>query len=560
MLLRPRHLRRYSQIAQVLSDYGFGALLAQLGLSDRLNLPRRIFRRKAPEDELSAARRVRLALEELGPTFIKLGQIASVRPDLLPPAFLEELSQLQDNVAPLPWEAMREVLESELEAPVEALFLNFETDPIASASLAQVYRARLPDGKRVVVKILRPGIEERINTDLDILYDLSKTAQGRTSIGERFEVAELAVEFSNALLAELDFRREGRNADQFRQNFEAEPQIYVPEIYWEFTTRRVLVQEEIRGIKIDDLEALKKAGYDRKALAEASARFILQEVLEDGFFHADPHPGNLLVMKGGVIGVLDFGTVGLLDRRDRINLARLFVEVVQLDSEAVVDQLIRMGVADFRVNRRALERDLRRVLLRYYGLPINEISASEVVEAIQPIIFDHRLRIPSNYWLLVKTVIIMQGVGLGLDPEFDIFEASRPFLGRLFRQVWLPSTWAPSLARSAMEWSELASTFPRRSNRILDQLERGELGVQAYIPDLRDTNTMINQIVNRIIFGILVAAFIVALALLIPQLDFSWPWNLVTWVILGGFVVMSMLALFLLWSILRSMMTGRNDK
>ena len=554
MRLRPRHLRRYRQIVEILADYGFGAVLRQLGISERLNLPRRVFRRKpSVEEELSTARRVRLAMEELGPTFVKLGQILSTRADLLPPDFLDELVYLQDQVAPAPWEEAREVIETDLGKPIHELFASIDPTPIASASIAQVHAAVLFDGREVVIKIQRPGIDKVIALDLDILYDLAQLVQSTTSLADRFDPVGLAEEFAASIQAELDFRREGRNADRFRVNFAKEEFIYVPQVHWEYTSKRVIVLERIYGIKISDISALEAAGYDRHELATNAAQFILQEVLEDGFFHADPHPGNLLIMPGGVLGVLDYGIVGRLEPSDRYNLGRLFVNLIQMDVEGIVDQLMRMGIVDYRVNRIALQREMKRMLIQYHGLPISEIDAKEVLDGLDPIIYRHQLRVPSDYWLLGKTVAVMQGVGLGLDPDFDIFEASQPYLGRLFRQNLMPSSWGPELLKRIVDWNDLVSGFPRHANRILDQLERGDLGVVVEVPELRETINEMDIIANRIIFAVIIAALIVALAFLIPRLDFSaWPWPLVTWVILITFLVLCAAGMWLLWSIFRS--------
>jgi ubiquinone biosynthesis protein len=314
----------------------------------------------------------------------------------------------------------------------------------------------------------------------------------------------------------------------------------------------VLVMERVFGIKIDDIAALDAAGYDRKRLADTAARLVLQEVLEDGFFHADPHPGNLLIMPGEVIGVIDFGTVGRLETSDRIDLARLLILVVQRDTEGIVDQLVRMGIAGSRVDRNVLSRELRRILLRYYGLPIQDIPVTEVMNSLEPIIYKHSLRIPSDYLLLIKTIMLLQGVGLGLDPDFDMFAATRPYLGRLIRQVLLPSSWGPTVLRMLTDWNELFSNFPRQTTNVLDQLERGDFGIDVEVPQLDESIDRIDRVANRIIYGVLVAAFLVALALLIPHLDTTWPWGIITWVILIGFVAMCVLGLRLIWSILRS--------
>jgi ubiquinone biosynthesis protein len=553
MLIRPRYFRRYRQIVEILADYGFGAFLAQMGMSDRMNVPRWWRRRKdIPNGDMTNARRLRLAIEDLGPTFIKFGQILSTRSDILPVEYIEELSRLQDDVPPVSWDEARQVVEEELGAPVEELFAQVDPEPIASASLAQVHVAQLTSGEEVVVKIQRPNIDKTINLDLDIVYDLAQQAQQRTSLGSRYEVADLAEEFATALRTEMDFRREAWNADRFRQNFAGERHLYVPKIYWEYTTNRLLVMERIKGIKINDLEGLDAAGYDRKRISANAAEFVLKQVLIDGFFHADPHPGNLLILPGDVVGVLDFGTVGRLDDQDRAHLARLFIAAVQMDVEAVVDQLQRMGVVDHRVDRMGLNRDLRRIMMRYYGLPIYEISAQEVMKIVQPIIFEYKLRIPSDYYLLIKTAVIMQGVGLALDPDFDIYEAAQPYIGKLFRRMWLPSSWGPGVMRMAIDWMDFATVLPRKTTRILDQVERGQLTVQAELPQLDPIINTLDRLINRIIFSVLLAALLVALALLLPRLDYAWPWGLITWIIVIGFFVLLTLAIRLAWSVLRS--------
>jgi ubiquinone biosynthesis protein len=553
MRFRPRHITRYRQIAEILIDYGFGAFLAQIGLSDRLNIPRRLFRRRPiPGEDIPMPRRLRLALEELGPTFIKIGQVLSTRSDLLPPDWLDELRSLQDDVAPLDWEIIEEIIVEQLGAPVEEIFVAFDPLPLASASIAQVHSAILANSDEVVIKVQRPGIDTTINLDLDILYDLARLAQERTSIGARYEVAELAEEFGNSLQAELDFRREGRNAERFRQNFAKERFLYVPKVYWEYSTNRVLVLERIRGIKIDDIAGIEAAGYDRPRLANSAARFVLKEVLEDGFFHADPHPGNIMVLQNEVIGVVDFGTMGRLDSSDRINLARLFIVLVQMDAEGIVQQLMRMGIADYQVDRLSLQRDLKRLLMRYHGQPLYEISAQEVLDGLEPIIYEYKLRIPSDYWLLIKTIVVMQGVGLGLDPDFDIFEASQPFLQHLFRQLWHPSRLGQTILRAGTDWGEFMAAFPRQTTRILDQLERGNFETRILLPELEETVNRVDRIANRLIYGVLVAAMTVALALMIPGLDLEWPWDLLTWLVLLGFLTMCFLGIQLIWSILRS--------
>jgi ubiquinone biosynthesis protein len=548
-----RHLQRYREIARILVRHGFGELVDTLELLPYLSLPRRLLRREdSVSSPLGVPHRVRLALEELGPTFVKLGQVLSTRPDLLPTAYITELARLQDMVPPSAWEEVRALLDAELGVPIEEVFADFDPTPMAAASLSQVHAARLPRGTPVVVKVQRPNIQTLIETDLEILFDLARLIQERTPIGAIYDLVEIADEFAITLRAELDFHREGRNADRFRANFAGEPYLHIPHVYWDYTTRRVLVLERIDGIKIDDIEALDAAGCNRNRIALNAARMIIKEVLEDGFFHADPHPGNFAVMPGEVIGAMDFGMVGHLSHRARTDLIRLYVVAVRLDEEGIVDQLVRMGVVSGTVNRRELQRDVARLLRKYHGVALTDIRAREVVEDIMPIAFRHNLHLPSDLWLLGKTLAMMEGVGLKLVPEFDIFAVSEPYVRRFMRDIASPRTWGPSLLKGTGEWIELLGQIPRISSQILTRVERGEVEVTIEHKGLSEALGRIDQLANRLSLSMLLAALIVGLALLVPVFNPGDRWNLATVVVIVGFVGVSLLGLWLVFSIWRS--------
>jgi ubiquinone biosynthesis protein len=543
-----RHLRRFQQIAQILARHGFGELLDLLGAAPVFPLARALRRRPS----LGPPQRLRMALEELGPTFVKLGQVLSTRPDLLPPAYIAELARLQDTVPPEPWEPVRAQLEAELGAPVEEVFATLDPEPIAAASLAQVHAATLPDGAEVVVKVQRPDIEATINVDLDILADVARLLQTRTPLGELYDLPGIVEEFAATLRAELDFYREGHNADRFRANFADEPYLYIPKVYWEYTTRRVLVMERIRGIKIDDIAALDAAGYDRYRIGLHAARMVIKEVLEDGFFHADPHPGNFFVMPGEVIGAMDFGMVGYLSRRTRTDLVRLYVAAIQLDEEAVVDQLVRMGVVGGAVDRMGLQHDIGRLLRKYAGLPLKAIRARDMVEEAMPIAFRHHLRLPSELWLLGKTLAMMEGVGLKLVPDFDMFAVSRPYVQRFMREMASPRAWMPSLIRGVGDWAQLLDMLPRTGMQLLTRAERGELEVSLRHQELGRALVYLDRLANRLALSILLAALIVGLALLVPAFHLAERGGLITALVILGFALASLLGLWLVISILRS--------
>ena len=545
-----RHIRRYREIARIFIRHGFGELVDLLELQPYLSLPRRLLRHWRRESTpLGAPRRLRLALEELGPTFVKLGQVLSTRPDLLPPAYVAELVKLQDTVPPAEWELIHARIESELGSPLEELFADFDSTPIAAASLSQVHAAALPDGTPVVIKVQRPNIQTLIETDLEILFDLARLVQKRTPLGEIYDLPEIVEEFAATLRAELDFHREGRNADRFRDNFADEQCLYIPQVHWNFTTQRVLVLERLEGIKIDNIEALDAAGHDRACIALNAARMIIKEVLEDGFFHADPHPGNFIVMEDEAIGAMDFGMVGYLSRRARTDLIRLYNAAVQLDEEGIVDQLIRMGVTGDKLDRRELQRDMMRLLRKYHGMPLGMIRAGEVIEEVMPVAFRHHLHLPSDLWLLGKTLGMMEGVGLKLDPDFDVFAVAEPYLRRLVWQMISPPDWRLSLLKGMDDWRELLSLIPRVGSRLLTQAERGKLEITLDHKGLDQALVQVDRLANRLSLSMLLAAFIVGLALLVPAFNLAEQWGLATILVILGFVGASLLGLWLILSI-----------
>jgi len=548
-----RHLKRYREIAQVFIRHGLGELVDLLELQPYLGFPRRLVRQWREEaPPLGAPQRLRLALEELGPTFIKLGQILSTRPDLIPPAYLTQLTKLQDAVPPEPWDPIREQIESELGGSIEELFAHLEEEPIAAASLAQVHAATLHNGDPVVVKVQRPGIEEVIEVDLEILYDVAELLQGRVPTAQMYDLPKIARGFATTLRMELNFYREGHNAERFRENFSDDPYLYVPEVSWDLTTRRVLVMERISGIKIDDVQALDEAGYDRHQIAVQAARMVLKEVLEDGFFHADPHPGNFVVMPGEVIGAMDFGLIGELGYHLRSDLVRLYVAVIQMDEQSIVDQLIRMGATTESVDRTALQQDLARLLRKYRGLPIEAIRAQEVMQDATPVAFRHHLRLPPELWLLAKTLVMLEGVALKLDPGFDIVTFSRPHVRRFLAQMFLPRNLGPRMISKAGDWSDLFNLLPRIGSQLLIQAERGEFEVTLDHKGLDQALNRLDRSANRISLSVLLAALIVGLALLIPAFNLGEEIGLATIVVIVGFAGVSLLGVWLVFSIWRS--------
>lgn len=544
-ITRPiRHVQRYRQILTVLTRHGFGFLLSQLPTEPFLLRDLHPFPKREPS---SLPAHFRQALEELGPAFVKLGQVLSTRPDLLPPSYIVELSRLQDKVQPVSWDKIRKVLEEELDDPLEDIFDEINIQPLASASLAQVHEAKLATRERVVLKVQRPNIYRTLRTDLEIIHDIARYVQNHTPLGQIYDLVEIADDFADTLKRELDYESEGRNADKFRANFEGEAGVHIPWIYWQHTTDRLLVMEYIEGIKIDRIDLLDAAEYDRYKIANNAARMIIQEVLQDGFFHADPHPGNFIVMRNEVIGAMDFGMVGFISETDRRNLIRLYNVAVQMDAKGAVDELIHIGAAPPGVDRHALARDVERLLQRYSGLALKEIHFQDLLDDVMPIMFEHHLQLPSNLWLLAKTLAMMEGIGLKLAPDFDIFKFSHPYVNRLILSAVIPDQrWLSSIIRRGMTWRDFLDDLPHAGKLLIDRFEKG-----TPIKLALDHQSLeyLDRIATRLALSLIIAGMIIGLAWLIPSVtEAGW---LIRAAVIVSFVIAVVMGVGVLWSIVR---------
>lgn len=506
-----RYLGRYRQIAQVFWQYGFGYLLDQLGLTTLLSMPRRIMRRPAP-DPISGPERLRLALTDLGPTFVKLGQMLSTRPDLLPPAWIAELNKLQDTVPPFPADVAIATIEAELEKPINELFRHFEREPLAAASLGQVHGAELPDGTPVVIKVQRPDIQQLVTIDLAILSELAALAQQNTAFGEQYDLVELVWEFGVTLRAELDYRREGRNAERFRANFAGNPHVCIPRVFWSHTSTRVLTTERIAGIKITDIAGMDAAGIDRKRLARHSLELILQEIFVDGFFQGDPHPGNLFALPGEVIGAVDFGQAITLDREMTGDLLLLLVALLERDADGALRALQRLGVLTQRELSPALRRDMRRFVDHVVDRSLAELSAREMGEELLTLLQRHRLRLPAPLALLLKAIIMMEGIGVQIDPQLDVFGIARPYAMRALAQLNSPDAQLRRALRELDEMRGIVSALPGQMSTLVQRLNEGEIRIQTREMEMRRLAAALSQAGARIALGLIVLAATLGLA------------------------------------------------
>jgi ubiquinone biosynthesis protein len=382
---------------------------------------------------------LRRALEDLGPTFVKLGQVLSTRPDLVPPEYESELARLQDAAPPLPTPDIVAAIESALGRRLEQVFARFEPVPLAAASIGQVHAATLPDGRDVVVKVRRPGVVDQVGVDLQLLYRLARAAARRSAVARRYDVVGLADEFGATLQQELDYLREGRNAENLAAEFDNDQRVRIPAIHWEHTRASVITEERIHGVKVDDLPALDAISLDRADIADAFANAYLAMVFVHGFFHADPHPGNVFVEPDGGIAFVDFGMVGTVDTGIRRGLGVILLALVARDATKMADGLLRLGIACEDVDRPSLERDLAQFLERYSGLPLQELHLGPLLGSLMAVVRAHRLRLPSDLALLLKTVMMSEGVAANLDPGFQLVPLLIPYASQLTADVTEPA-------------------------------------------------------------------------------------------------------------------------
>lgn len=546
-----RNFHRLRQIVTILIRHGFGHLIDRLNLHSMLSPARRIFGIKIKEKGATPARRIRLALEELGPTFIKFGQILSSRPDLIPADFYRELSTLQDMVPPFPFSQVKEIVERELGRSLADVFIVFSEVPLASASIAQVHKATLKTGEDVIVKVARPRIREIIVGDISILQQLARITERYIPEAKAYNPTGLVKEFSYIIEQELDFIVEASHADRFRKSFENDTTVFIPKIFWDLTTSHILTMESVEGIKINDIEALDRAGFARDTLAYNGVNFFFRQIFDHGFFHADPHPGNIFVLKDGRIAFVDFGIVGRVSKNMLNSISKIFIAMVKCDSDAIVQGYLSMGISLHDVDIPLFRREIESLLDRYYNVPLKYIRAEEFLNEMIRISRKFHLTIPQDLVLLGKTMFVIGGIGRELYPEFNILEVAEPFARRLMFKRFEAKEIASSLYKTGEEVLSFITDLPAEWRQIIGKLNRGEMKMEFEHKGLDSFILELDRSSNRLAFGLIVAAIIIGSSLIIrmdtgPKL-FSYP-------VLGiiGYLLAGVLGLWLVVAILRS--------
>jgi len=547
-----RHVNRYREIITVLFQHGFGDLITNSQIEKYFDFGKKFIPNKKIEEVTSLSRweRIRMVLEELGPTFIKFGQIMSNRPDILPEPLLIELEKLQDSVPPMPNEEAGKMIEQELGKPISVLFKHFDTNPIASASIAQVYRAELFNGEKVAIKVQRTGIQKIIETDLEIMFHLSLLMEKHITEMEILNPVQTVKEFEISIHKEIDFNIEASHIERFARNFQSDLTIYTPEVYKEYSTKKILTMEFIEGIKVSNLKALKETGINPLLVAEQGCDLIMKQIFEYGFFHADPHPGNILIMKDNITCFLDFGMMGTLLPKHQDHLGNIIIGIVNKDSKRIAETLLRLTGTYNIENRDQLEQRVSEMVNQYAYIPLKEIKIGELLNKLFRMLLDFKLRLPSDFYLLSKALITIEGVGSRLNPDFDMISHIEPFAKNLLKKRMDPFKLARELSSSMVEFHLLLKDLPFEVREIIRQVKTGKLKVEFEHKGLEPMLAKHDQISNRIAFAIVLAALIIGSSLIvlskIPPL-----WNDVPIIGIVGFVGAAIMGFWLLISILK---------
>ncbi|HOX35493.1 MAG TPA: AarF/ABC1/UbiB kinase family protein [Methanoregulaceae archaeon] len=524
-------IRRTAQIIDILSKYGFGiALEGMFPGKQRFRLPT-----PGRSSEASTVyERIRMAVEELGPTFVKFGQIMSTRMEILPPELIEELKKLQDHARPLPFAEVKEVILATC-PNLDEWFLEIDETPLASASIGQVHRAVLKDGTKVAVKVQRPGIPELIETDLSILLSMAERIDSVFPEVRTYNPVGMVQDFANQIRKELDFTRDARNADRMARNFAGVPGIRFPKIYWEYTSSRVLVMEFVEGVRIDNADAIRSMGLDPHCIGVNGFEAYLKMIFEDGFYHGDPHPGNLLVTKEGEVVFLDFGIVGVLRPEKRQNFINLLFALVSDDIEMMLKSLEGFGIVIKEADREGLRDDLYIMMHDFGGgSEVHQVNFGLLVNELTETMRRYRLQVPMNLMLLLKVFVMVLDIGVRLDPKFNFGREITPYLTKLAETNTLSAAYVKRATNSMMEAVDAAFDLPRNINLMLKRLSTGTVRLEIVDTDLQKLQMALDRASDKVMMGLVVAALVVGSSLVLQHSSLSLPQE-VGWLAVFGY-------------------------
>jgi ubiquinone biosynthesis protein len=543
-----RNLGRKGDIVAAFIKYGFGDIVQQLRLHRYLRWGRRVLlrQRNVPRVPETRAWRFRQALEDLGPTFIKFGQILSTRPDLLPPDVIEELAKLQEQVPPFSSELAFEAIERELKRPCRELFAEFDPQPLAAGSLAQVHAARSHDGQLLAVKIRRPNVVRDVERDLSLMAELAQLAERHIPESKVLDPVGLVKHFARTIRRELNFAREGRTIEDFGRLFRYDPMLVVPNVHWDLSTEAILTMDFVNGCRIDDRAALAMIHIEPAAVAANGARIFMKMAFEIGVFHGDPHPGNIRVLSDGTICLIDYGMIGMLDEDERERLVDLFVAVTHRDVKRAVDVITVLGKPFRPIDVSLLRADVHDFIENYYGVPLDRLNVGRMLSDFMAVLLNHGIRCPADLMLLIRCLITLEGVGRDLDPDFNMAAQLAPFVDRVVRERYDPNRIFNRLLDESRNFARLARDIPQYVGRSLEKLSKDDLKIQFEHTGLDRLITELDRSSNRVVIGVVMSALIISSSLVL-RVGAEFLWFSVP-----VFVLFALLGVWLIYGVFRS--------
>jgi len=560
---RVSNIKRFAVISRIMMKHGLGEILE------------RVFERKDATSKIGdespvfartiypSPRRIRRVFEELGPTFVKLGQLMSTRADLFPPEYLEEFQKLQDRVPPVPFEEIRAVIERELKQPVSEIFVSIERESLAAASVAQVHLAELAEGEWVVLKVVRPGIDKKIREDIQLMYYFAKKLEHTFEIGQVIGFMNLVKEFERSIFRELDMYTEAGNIERFARNFKDSRELYIPKVYWDYTSKSVLVMEHIEGIKLDRVDEIRAHGIDPKEIAMIGLRSFSRQLMEFGLFHADPHPGNSIVMYDGRLSLVDFGIIGYLDEKTMLEIANVFLGYAEHDYDMVMDALVDAGIIDKKtVNLQYFRNDLRDISEPFYGRSLNTISVRDIYDQVMQLLLKYHIRLPRDLMLLFKTFIQVEALGKILGSDANLLEVTRPYAKKLLKQGYDTQKWIHNIVKDFRSTRGYLRVLPKLFHDILKELTAEKHQIEIRHSGFQPTNAKIERGINRLTVSIVISASLIAGSLVLDSsekvlvftVDFFGVHTISITALLGllGYSLATLLGFWLIISIFRS--------